>query len=149
MRIGELVDHSGHSPSIIESRCSVDEAIDRLQRRPGSALVVSEQGAPVGIFTGSDVLRAYLRDRTVGFKNISLKDVMTPNPIMAGPDEDVPSTVNMMLKTGINHLPVSYENAIIGILSIQQLMQHQVTALDRELNDLKDYIADLHDAGLD
>lgn len=149
MRIGELVGLSRQSSFMIESRCCVDEAIDKLQRSRGSALVVSEQGAPVGIFTGSDVLRTYLRDRRVGFENVSLKDVMTPNPIMAGPDDDVASTLHMMLKAGINHLPVSDENGIIGILSIQELMQHQVTVLDRELNDLKDYIADLHDAGMD
>jgi CBS domain-containing protein len=54
-----------------------------------------------------------------------------------------------MLKAGIGHLPVIENKKIIGMLTARDLVEYRLTSLDDEMHHLKEYIADLHDAGLD
>ena len=149
MRIGELVGSNRQTQFKIESQRSVDDAIDKLQKSRSGVLIVVEHDEPVGMISASDLLMACLRDRTGGADTLLLKDVMTTDMITAGIDDEIPTTLNMMLKTGIKYLPVTDDSGIIGILGLQDLMQYRLSALEQEVNDLKDYIADLHDAGLD
>lgn len=149
MRIGDLVRLSRQSAFMIESRCSINEAIEKILRTNGGALVVLEQDTPLGIITANDLLRTTLQDGTAGFETVNLKDLMTPNLITAGPEDDLSTTMNMMLNAGIDHLPVANESGVIGILRLRDLLKQQVAELEREVNDLKEYIADLHEASLD
>ena len=41
------------------------------------------------------------------------------------------------------------EKKIIGILTLKEMMKHQMDALIDEIHQLKDYIVDLHEAGQD
>jgi signal-transduction protein with cAMP-binding, CBS, and nucleotidyltransferase domain len=52
-----------------------------------------------------------------------------------------------MTKADITHLPVMEEKRIVGMLTLKDLLEHQIEALTDEIHQLRDYIADLHDAG--
>jgi len=52
-----------------------------------------------------------------------------------------------MIKADITHLPVMQEKRIVGMLTLKDLTEHQIEMLADEIDQLKDYIADLHDAG--
>ena len=41
------------------------------------------------------------------------------------------------------------EKKIVGMLTLKDLMKHQIDSLTDEIHQLKDYIADLHEAGQD
>jgi CBS domain-containing protein len=149
MKIGELVEKSPRAPVAMESRCSVHEAIEKLQNSNARALIVTENDRPIGIFAERDVLRTYLHQQSVAFNQMLLKDVMTPKLISATPEDDVASSMNMMLKADIHHLPVIDKDSITAMLTLYDLVQQRVVALENEVHALKDYIADLHDAGMD
>ena len=149
MKIGEMVTSGRRAYINLESHCSVKEAIERLQKENARALIVTEQQRPVGIFAERDVLRAYLRNRSMDFEHILLKEVMTPKLITAEAEDTVAATMNIMLKADIHHLPVIDNENIIALLTLYDLVQHRVEILEQELKDLKDYIGDLHEAGLD
>jgi len=46
-------------------------------------------------------------------------------------------------------LPVIEEKKIVGMLTLKDLMKHQIDSLTDEIHQLKNYIADLHEAGQD
>jgi IMP dehydrogenase len=149
MNIRDLVDQKRREFTTMESSCSVHEAIEKLQNNNVRALIVTDQDRPVGIFSERDVLRAYLRHKSVAFDQIVLKDVMTPKLISVSPDDDIAGAMNMMLKADIHHLPVLDNESITTVLTLYDLIQLRVVSLEREVHELKDYIADLHDAGMD
>jgi predicted transcriptional regulator len=78
-----------------------------------------------------------------------LGDAMTATLITAKPDDEIDTAMNVMLKAGIGHLPVIENKKIIGMLTARDLVEYRLTSLDDEMHHLKEYIADLHDAGLD
>ena len=114
-----------------------------------SALIVTENKQPIGIFAERDVFRSYLRDKTGAFSQIKLKDAMTNKLIVAHPADDISSVMAMMMKADIKHIPVIEEKKIIGILTLNDLIGHQIDTLTDEIHHLRDYINDLHEAGQD
>jgi len=74
---------------------------------------------------------------------------MTTPLITAKPADKIDTAMNVMLKAGIGHLPVIENDKVIGMLTASGLVEYRLTSLDDEMHHLKEYIADLHDAGLD
>jgi IMP dehydrogenase len=149
MKVRELLEEKGRPVVTIHADQSVDDAIGLMAVEKASALIVLEKDKPVGIFAERDVLRAYLKDKNAAFAQIKLTDAMTNKLITAGPGDKVVSATHLMLKADIRHLPVIEDDRLIGMLTISDLVEHRLDALDAELRHLKEYIADLHDAGHD
>jgi IMP dehydrogenase len=149
MKVRELLEKKGRPVVTIRSDKTVDDAVGLMAAEKASALIVLEKDHPVGIFAERDVLRAYLKNKSIAFAEIKLADAMTNKLIQAGPEDKVVAATQMMLKADIRHLPVIDDDRIIGMLTISDLVEHRLDALDAELRHLKDYIADLHDAGHD
>jgi CBS domain-containing protein len=149
MRVEELLDEKGPGVQTISVELSVEDAIKHLTDKKISALIVMEGGHAVGIFTERDVLRAHVKYSGKAFDDIPMRDVMTNKLIVARPEDEISTTMCMMIQMDIRHLPVKREGKIIGMLSIRDLVHHQVNTLMAELRHLQQYIGDLHDANRD
>ena len=133
----------------VSTNQTVEDAINLMTAKKVSALIVTQEGLPVGIFTERDVFRSYLRDKTAAPSEIKLESAMTNKLIVADPNEDISVLVALMIKSDIKHLPVMENKKIIGFLSINDLIEHQIDSLNDEIHQLKEYINDLHEAGQD
>jgi CBS domain-containing protein len=133
----------------VSTNQTVEDAINVMTAKKVSALIVTQEGLPVGIFTERDVFRSYLRDKTAAPSEIKLESAMTNKLIVADPNEDISVLVALMIKSDIKHLPVMENKKIIGFLSINDLIEHQIDSLNDEIHQLKEYINDLHEAGQD
>jgi CBS domain-containing protein len=149
MVVSDLLKKMGRSVFSMESDRSVDDAINALTANKVSALIVTENTRPVGIFAERDVLRTYLRDKDRSFADVRLGDAMTATLITAKPNDKIDTAMNVMLKAGIGHLPVIENDEVIGMPTASDLVEYRLASLDDEVHHLKEYIADLHDAGLD
>jgi CBS domain-containing protein len=133
----------------IASNQTVDDAICLMTSGKVSALLVTENDQPAGIFSERDVFHTYLRNKSTAFSEIILENVMTRDLMVAESQDTVIAVMGRMIKADITHLPVMEEKRIIGMLTLKDLMQHQIDSLTAEIYQLKDYIADLHEAGQD
>ena len=149
MNISDLLKERGRSVQSIEADRSVEEAISLLDAAGTGALIVMQNGLPVGIFTERDVLRCHLRNRGSLFSEVTVEKAMTARLIVTEPQEDIPAALATMIKADIRHLPVIDQGRIVAMLSICDLVEHQVDTLTAEIHYLKDYINDLHDADRD
>ena len=131
----------------IASDQSVDDAIRLMASGNVSALLVTKSDQPAGIFSERDVYHTYLRNRSMAFSEIILENAMTRNLIVAESKDDINEVMARMIKADITHLPVMEDERIVGMLTLKDLMAHQIDLLADEIRQLKDYIADLHDAG--
>ena len=120
---------------------TVEDAIRAMHRRAISALVVADHGRPVGIFTERDVLRCYVATDGKSFKEVLLRDAMTANLVVAELDDDLSDIMAVLIDRNIRHLPVVDGGALIGMLSVRDIIQSQVQKLTSEIHYLKDYIA--------
>jgi len=128
---------------------SVDDAIKLMTAKKTSVLIVTDDDDPTGIFTERDVLRYYQQARNSAPSEIKLNDVITHEFIAAKSTDTIPAAINMMIKSDIYHLPVMENKQIIGVLTLRDLFEFQIESLTAEINHLKDYIEDMHEAGQD
>jgi CBS domain-containing protein len=126
----------------IENDKTVADAVSQLVEHEVGALVVVENGKPVGMFTERDVLKCWSRKGDRHFKDIGISEVMTANLIIAEPDDDLCYVTTIMIKNRIRHLPVIEQHKIVAMLSIRDVVKAQVTDLRAENHYLKDYISD-------
>ncbi len=149
MQIDILLKEKARPVDTIPSSRTVDDAIDLMSINKAGMLIVTENDQPVGIFAESDILRACRKDSNPLFSEIRLKDVMTPKIILAKPGDDISAVLALMLKADIKRLPVVEDKNITAILTLRDLVEYQIDALNSEIHQLKDYINDLHAAGQD
>lgn len=140
MNVKELLDAKGHEVISLEGDLTVEDAIKVLAGRKISAVLVTKNSKPAGIFTERDVLRSYLQAGT-NFSGVPLEQVMTADIIVAEPDEDLCNVMSVMIEKGIRHMPVSEKGRIVGMLSIRDVVRTQVGKLKTEIHHLKDYLS--------
>ncbi len=140
MKVRALLDSKGKDIVSIDTACSVEDAIRSMHSRKISAIMVTEQGKTVGIFTERDVVRCYISSGGKSFKDIKVKDAMVSDLIVAVPDDDLNDVSAIMVEKNIRHLPVLDHQRVIGMLSIRDIIQTQVKKLTSEIHYLKDYI---------
>ena len=128
---------------------TIDDAVHLMTAKKVSALVVTETGNPIGMFAERDVYRLYVKERIGGIFNIPVKDAMTHRLIVARPEDDIDALVALMIKSDIKHIPVMGEDGLIGMLTLNDLIEFQIESLADEILYLREYIADLQDAGQD
>ncbi|EKF86629.1 CBS domain-containing protein [Methanobacterium formicicum] len=89
-------------------------------------LVVDQEGKPVGILTEKDLTRK-MRSNGPKWKRrtidkISIRRVMTPNPLTINPFREVQEAVELMIKNDISSVPVVDGDEVVGIVTKSDLM---------------------------
>ena len=141
MKVRTLLDSKGKDIVSIEADHSVEDAIRSMHSRKISALMVTDKGKTVGIFTERDVVRSYMSSDGKGFKEMKVRDHMVSNLIVAVPDDELNDISAIMVEKNIRHLPVVEKGKVMGMLSIRDIIQSQVSRLTAEIHYLKDYIS--------
>ena len=149
MKVHELLQLKSRPVYTLSSDQTVDDAINLMTAKKTGALIITEADHPVGVFAERDVFRAHIKDKTAAFSDIPLKDAMTPKLLVAKAEDKISSVMSMMIQADIKHMPVIEENKIVGMLTLADLIEHQINMLTDELHHLRDYIEDLHHAGQD
>jgi len=134
--------------TITSDHC-IGDAIKLMTAKKASALIVTADEDPTGIFTEKDVCRCYQQAGNLALPEIKLNGVITREFIAAKPTDNLTAVINRMIKSDIYHLPVIENNKIIGVLALKDLAEFQIDSLTDEIDRLKEYIEDLHEAGQD
>lgn len=146
MRVQDVMKQRCRVVHTIAAQRTAEDAIVQMTEHQASALVVMDGETPVGIFTERDVLRCHVAWRHRLFREMPLAEAMTPNLIVAQPDDLASSAMAMMIQADIRHLPVVKDQQIVSMLTISDLVKHHVGELTAELHYLQEYITDLQDA---
>ena len=146
MRVQDVMKQKCRVVHTISAQRTVEDAIIQMTEQRTSALIVMDDGTPVGIFTERDVLRCHVAWRNRLFREMPLSEAMTNKLIVAQPDDLASSAMAMMITADIRHLPVVENQQIACMLTISDLVKHHVGELTAELHYLQEYITDLQDA---
>jgi CBS domain-containing protein len=139
MKIAEILRTKGHDVVTIPEARSVLEAVGVLVRHNIGALVVTDREHPTGIFTERDVLRLAARSPNA-LSTIQVGGVMTRDPIIASPDDELHAVMDVMTEQKIRHLPVIHDGELVGIVSIGDLLNACRQVAEEENSYLRHYI---------
>jgi CBS domain-containing protein len=124
---------------------SLDKAVRLMMEHRIGSLVVTENGALVGILSERDLL-SVLHKKHAMWEPKTAADAMTPNPYTCDPDNTLEEVMNMMVEHNIRHLPVVYKGRLEGMLSITDVVEELLKKAKFENKLLKNYIQNWPDA---
>lgn len=141
MKVEHILHAKGADVYAVSRSTSVRDAIDVLgDKNIGAVLVKDERGGVVGIFSERDVVRRLQNDGP-GVLARPVADCMTQNVVSCDPDMELDDVLSMMTTKRIRHLPVMRDGALIGIISIGDVVKRKIDIAEQEAAALKNYIA--------
>ena len=140
MQIGQLLRHKGHDVATIDGSRSVRDALALLSERRIGALVVSADGRRIdGILSERDIARG-LHERGAGLLGDPVTEVMTADVHTCVPGASVLELARLMTVERVRHVPVVDDGALVGIVSIGDVVKARLDELEEERRQLVDYI---------
>ena len=140
MEIGQLLRHKGHDVATIDGSRSVRDALALLAERRIGALVVSADGRTIdGILSERDIARG-LHDRGAGLLGDPITSVMTAEVHTCVPGVQLTDLARLMTDERVRHVPVVDDDALVGIVSIGDVVKARLDELEEERRQLVDYI---------
>jgi CBS domain-containing protein len=137
--VADLLRAKGSAIYTISSDATVYEAIVDMVRQNVGSLVVVDGGIPVGIFTERDYLREIaLKGRTS--RNTEIREIMSREVIVVDKDRTLDECMAIMTERRIRHLPVVEGGAMIGLISIGDVVKRLSQDRKAEIKYLTDYI---------
>jgi CBS domain-containing protein len=140
MDIARLI--AGRDPAEIvtcPAGAAVREAVQLLADKRIGALPVMRDGMVAGIFSERDVLYhlaaegAMCLERQVG-------EVMTAPPVTIAPETSADEALALMTRRRIRHLPVIEHGAMVGFISIGDIVKGRIDEVTAEAEQMRQYI---------
>jgi CBS domain-containing protein len=140
MRIGEIVrSKASHDVITIGPDAGVRDLLAKLAEHNIGAVVVSSDGQSLdGIVSERDVVRHLHSDGTV--VNNVVSAIMTEVVQTCSPDDDLDAVMQTMTERRFRHIPVVQDGALVGIISIGDVVKHKIGQLEFERDQLDGYI---------
>ncbi len=139
MTIAAILQGKGSEVIQLGPDVSLQQAVALLvERRIGCVPVVSG-GKVVGIFSERDVVRA-VGEGGAEVLSQPVSSVMTSPAVTIEPSMAVMTALSLMTRRRIRHLPVLDKDAIVGFVSIGDLVKYRIDRIEAEAAAMRDYI---------
>jgi CBS domain-containing protein len=130
----------------IAPAATVADAVALLRERNIGALVVTESDEVAGIISERDIVRALAdpdadADAGTGLLDRPVADLMTSVVATCEPGATVDELMRVMTDRRIRHVPVVDGGALVGIVSIGDVVKSRIDELQTETETLHDYLA--------
>ena len=139
MRIGDIITARTGETISAEVTETVGQAAARLAEKRIGAMPVLSSGALVGIFSERDVIYT-LANKGDAALSTPLADAMTADPVTVEPETRIMSALSLMTRRRIRHLPVVQDGALVGFVSIGDLVKARIDAIEAEAEAMRSYI---------
>jgi CBS domain-containing protein len=123
----------------IEGDASVADAITMLAEKRIGALPVLRDGKVVGIFSERDVIYCLAQAGGDALTK-TVAEVMTSPAQTVEPSQSVLGALGLMTERRFRHLPVVQGEALVGFVSIGDLVKYRIDKIEAEAAAMRDYI---------
>ena len=138
-KVREILDKKGHTFWYVAPDNTVFEALKIMAEKQIGALMVVNDNKLVGIFSERDYARKIILQGLTS-KVAKVSEIMTHNVIFVNPDRDVDECMALMTEKHIRHLPVLEGDAIVGLISIGDVVNAYIQQQHITISDLENYI---------
>ena len=137
--VRNVLQKKGNAVYSVSPDSSVYDALETLEDKNLGALVVTENGKLIGIFTERDYARkVILKGRSS--KETLVRDIMSSHPIFVTPDSTISDCMQLMSDKFIRHISVLENDQLVGIISIGDVVSYIINEKDFIIENLEHYI---------
>ena len=123
----------------IGKNATVMEAVRLMVKHKIGAVLIMEGDRALGIFSERDLMTKVVLDR-LNPETTPIVKVMTTPVVIIGPETPSSEALRTMSERHFRHLPVANkEGAVVGMLSIRNLMQEEIEELVGAVDALEAY----------
>jgi CBS domain-containing protein len=118
---------------------SVLEVAQAMVERNIGAVPVLRAGRLVGVFSERDLMRRVVVEGRDPART-RVEEVMTADPLTVEPTADLETCRYLMRRHGFRHLPVCEQENLHGIVSMRDILLHDLSEKDDEVRMMRAYI---------
>jgi CBS domain-containing protein len=137
MHIYDLI--KGQETYRVDANQTVLEVAQAMVDRNIGAVPIVHDDVLVGIFSERDLMKRVVVEG-LDSRNTRVFEVMTEDPLTVRPDEDVETCMLLMRRHGFRHLPICDGTRLCGLVSLRDLMLHDLSEKDEEVRMMRAYI---------
>jgi CBS domain-containing protein len=137
MTVEAILKRKGTRVSTIAKNATIAAAAQRLNLDHIGALVVTEGARVVGIMSERDIIAGLARHGAVTLEK-RVEELMTWPIVTCTRGQSIKEVMAAMTRQRIRHLPVVEEEALMGIISIGDVVKHRLEELEMEAGVLHD-----------
>lgn len=137
MNIADLI--SNQETYGTEANQTVFEVVKAMVSRNIGAVPVLHDGRLVGIFSERDLMSRVVAEG-LDPRTTQVEQVMTRDPLTVSPSESVENCMLLMRRHGFRHLPICEGQRLIAVVSLRDILLHDLTEKDHEVRMMRAYI---------
>jgi len=140
MNVAAILRHKGRAVTTARPTTTLLEVADKLAaKRIGAILIVGTRGEIAGIVSERDIIRA-LSVRGPDCLTEPVLETMTKHVVTCEETDTLDELMAMMTARRFRHLPVMADGALVGIISIGDVVKHHVSEVEMEATAMREYI---------
>ena len=141
MTVAAILKHKGYQVLSVNPTATIAEVANVLsEKRIGAVVVIDAADQLLGIVSERDVMNSLAANgaRTL---EMSAGQLMTRVLHTVTPQTTEVEAMTMMTASRVRHLPVIEHGALIGMISIGDVVKARIMQQDHEVDSLKAYVA--------
>ena len=140
MHVSNLLEGKGSMVVTVTRDATVGDVVAELTHHRIGALVVSPDGQRIdGIVSERDIVKR-LSVLNTKLLDEPVSSIMSTEVRVTAPTDDVESIMNLMTERRIRHVPVVEDGRLVGIISIGDVVKSRIGELEKDRNELMEYI---------
>lgn len=139
MNVSSILRRKGTHVGTAKAQTTAGQAARRLTDEGiGSLVIVDDQEQLVGVLSERDLVRA-LSEHGTSASNVPVGQLVRERPVTCKPEDSLRQVMAVMTRSRARHLPVIAGEALVGIVSIGDVVKGQLEDLELEVGVLRDY----------
>jgi CBS domain-containing protein len=122
---------------------TVHEAVGIMCKKRIGALLVARGGMVVGILSERDIMQRLVLEQRDPTKTC-VAEIMTTDVLSVGLDHEPEAVMALMTERRVRHIPVMHEHAVVGVVSIGDLVRWMTRNQGLEIKVLRDYVSGVY-----
>jgi CBS domain-containing protein len=140
MNVAAILRQKGRAVTTASPTTTLLEVANKLAaKRIGAIVIVGARGEVAGIISERDIIRE-LATSGHGCLTRPVGETMTRQVVTCQETDTLDELMAMMTARRFRHLPVVTDGALVGIVSIGDVVKHHVAEVEMEATAMRDYI---------
>jgi CBS domain-containing protein len=129
-----------------EAQQTVLDVVRMMVEHNIGAVPVLQDGRLTGIFSERDLMIRVVVDGKDPARTL-VSQVMTEDPLTVAPNDPLETCMTLMRRHGFRHLPVCAGRELKGVISLRDILLHNLDEKDDEVRMMRAYLHSTPEAG--
>lgn len=138
-KVADVLAHKGRSIISVTPEAKVFEALKLMSDKNIGSVLVMEGPVYVGLLTERDYARKVILKGKAS-SDVKVKDIMSTGLPTIQPETSIEACMHLMSDNNLRYLPVFENDAVIGIISINDVIKAVVANQQDTIQQLENYI---------